>query len=164
MARLYTLLPHISCNELLIRVYWSIAGNKYASWRVFNPFDAGKLKELKEITKFYLFLKKELPNAVGHTACATYVYLGLFILFIVEILTGFALYSQSHVGFLWKLMGGWMLSLFSAQTLRLYHHIIMWLIIAFSIAHVYVGWLLDRAERSGVMSSIFSGYKTVEEE
>jgi Ni,Fe-hydrogenase I cytochrome b subunit len=40
----------------------------------------------------------------------------------------------------------------------------MWLIIAFAIAHVYVGWLHDRVERSGLMSSIFSGYKTVEED
>lgn len=164
MRFIHFVAAYLFAASFLIRVYWSMAGNKYASWRVFNPFSAGKFNGLIEITKFYLFLKKEPPKAVGHTACATYVYLGLFILFIVEILTGFALYSQSHVGFFWKLMGGWMLSLFSVQTLRLYHHLIMWLIIAFSIAHVYLGWLLDRAERSGVMSSIFSGYKTVEEE
>jgi Ni/Fe-hydrogenase 1 B-type cytochrome subunit len=150
--------------SFLIRIYWSFVGNKYASWRVFNPFAKGKLDELIEITKFYLFLKKEPPKAVGHTACATYVYLGLFLLYVVEILTGFALYSQSHVGFLWKILGGWMLSIFSSQTLRLYHHLIMWFIIAFSIAHVYIGWFLDRREKVGVMSSIFSGYKTVEED
>ena len=150
--------------SFLIRIYWLIAGNEYANWRVFNPFSTGKFRELIEITKFYLFLKKEPPKIKGHTAFATYMYLGLFILFIAQILTGFALYSQSHIGFFWKLMGGWMLSLFSVQTLRLYHHLIMWLIIAFAISHVYIGWFLDRQEKSGVMSSIFTGYKTVEEE
>lgn len=150
--------------SFLVRIYWSFVGNKYANWRVFNPFERGKFKELIEITKFYLFLKKEPPKAVGHTACATYVYLGLFLLYVIEIFTGFALYSQSHLGFLWKILGGWMLSVFSSQTLRLYHHLIMWFIIAFSIAHVYIGWFLDRKEKAGVMSSIFSGYKTVEEE
>lgn len=150
--------------SFLVRIYWSFAGNKYANWRVFNPFSTAKLKELKEITKFYLFLKKEPPTGAGHTACATYVYLGLFVLFIVEILTGFALYSQSHHGIFWKLIGGWLLAIFSAPTLRLYHHLIMWFLIAFSIAHVYIGWFLDREEKSGIMSSIFSGYKTVEEE
>lgn len=150
--------------SLFVRIYWGIVGNEYANLKVFNPFGKGKFKELIEITKFYLFLKKEPPKAVGHTACATYVYLGLFFLFIVEIITGFALYSQSHIGFLWKLLGGWALSIFGSQTLRLTHHLIMWLIIAFSIAHVYIGWFLDRKEKVGVMSSIFSGYKTVEED
>jgi Ni/Fe-hydrogenase 1 B-type cytochrome subunit len=150
--------------SFLIRIYWLLAGNKYASWRAFNPFSAGKFKELIEETKFYLFLKKEPPKPVGHSVLAIYVYLGLFMLFIVQILTGFALYSQSHVGFFWKLMGGWMLSLFDAQTLRLYHHLIMWLIITYFIAHVYMAWMHDRAERGGMMSSIFSGYKPVEED
>jgi Ni/Fe-hydrogenase 1 B-type cytochrome subunit len=148
--------------SFLIRIYWSIMGNEYANWRVFNPFQKGKFRELIEITKFYLFLKKEPPKAVGHTACATYVYLGLFLLFVAEILTGFALYSQSHVGLFWKLMGGWLFAIFSSQTLRLIHHIIMWFLIAFAIAHVYIGWFLDRKEKAGVMSSIFTGYKTIE--
>ncbi len=150
--------------SFLIRIYWALAGNQYASWRAFNPFAAGRFKELMDITMFYLFIKKEPPKAtLGHTACATYVYLGLFVLFVVEILTGFALYSQSHVGLLWNVMGGWMLMIFSAPTLRLYHHLIMWFLIAFAIAHVYISWFYDKVEKADVMNSIFSGYKTLEE-
>ena len=150
--------------SFLIRIYWALAGNQYASWKAFNPFAAGRFKELIEITMFYLFIKKEPPKTtLGHTACATYVYLGLFALFVVEILTGFALYSQSHDGLLWNIMGGWMLLIFSAPTLRLYHHLIMWFLIAFAIAHVYISWFYDRVEKADVMNSIFSGYKTLEE-
>ena len=45
------------------------------------------------------------------------------------------------------------------QTIRLIHHLIMWLIVAFLIHHVYSAMLLDRVEASGVNSSIFSGFK-----
>ncbi len=151
--------------SFLVRIYWMFRGNSYASWRIFNPFSGAKLKELGAISKFYLLLSKEPPAALlkpGHTACATYVYLGLFVLFVAQILSGFALYSMSHHGFLWTILGGWVLALFHEQTLRLWHHIIMWLVIVFSILHVYIGWFVDRVERSGMMSSIFSGYKVVE--
>jgi Ni/Fe-hydrogenase 1 B-type cytochrome subunit len=69
---------------------------------------------------------------------------------------------MSHVGFLWTILGGWVLALAHEQTLRLWHHIIMWLMIVFAIIHVYIGWFVDRTERSGLMSSIFSGYKVEE--
>lgn len=152
--------------SFIIRIYWAFAGNPYASWRVFNPFSAQKIRDLIEISKFYLLIRRDVPPALkkaGHTACATYVYLGLFILFIIQILTGFALYSQSHVGVLWKVLGGWMLTIFVDNTLRLYHHLIMWLIIAFVLAHVYISWFVERAEKSGLISSIFSGYKVIED-
>ncbi|MFN3740815.1 MAG: hydrogenase maturation protease [Thermodesulfovibrionales bacterium] len=63
------------------------------------------------------------------------------------------------MGGLWKLLGGWMLTIFVDNTLRLYHHLIMWLIIAFIFAHVYISWFVERAEKNGLISSMFSGYK-----
>lgn len=152
--------------SLILRIYWAFAGNTYASWRVFNPFSSQKFRDLIEISKFYLLIRKDVPEALkyaGHTACATYVYLGLFILFVIQILTGFALYSQSHTGVIWKLLGGWLLIFFVDNTLRLYHHLIMWFIIAFVLAHVYISWFVERAERSGLISSMFSGYKVIED-
>lgn len=152
--------------SFVLRIYWGFAGNAYASWRVFNPFSSEKIKDLMEITRFYLLLRRDVPPALkkaGHTACATYVYLALFILFLIQILTGFALYSQSHVGFFWKVAGGWLLYFFVDNTLRLYHHLIMWLIIAFALAHVYISWFVERAERNGLISSMFSGYKVIED-
>jgi Ni/Fe-hydrogenase 1 B-type cytochrome subunit len=150
--------------SFFIRIYWLIAGNEYASWRSYNPFSIQKIKELIELSKYYLFLRKEPPHiSPGHSACGIYAYLGLFIIFIIQILTGFALYSQSHVGGLWKILGGWVLLITGEGYIRLIHHIIMWLILVFAIGHVYIGWFLDRQERNGLMSSIFSGFKVKEE-
>jgi Ni/Fe-hydrogenase 1 B-type cytochrome subunit len=151
----------VSCA---VRAYWAFAGNKYAGWSAFNIFSGKKLRELGEISRFYLFMKKEPPHTVGHSACATYVYAGLFILYIVEILSGFALYSQGHKpGVLWTLMGGWLFWIFESQTIRLYHHLVMWLLIAFAIGHVYIALFLESKEKTGVLGSIFSGYKAVDE-
>jgi Ni/Fe-hydrogenase 1 B-type cytochrome subunit len=152
----------VSC---LVRVYWAFAGNRYAGWEVFNPFDMKKLKDLVELSKFYLLLRKEPPSHVtGHSACATYVYLSLFVLYIIEAATGFALYSQSHLpGFLWTLMGGWLLLFVDAQSIRLYHHFFMWLFITFAIVHVYLSLFMESKEDNGILMSIFSGNKTVDE-
>lgn len=149
----------ISC---LVRLYWSFAGNQYASWRVYNPFSIKKVKELVGITKFYLLIDEEHQPVVGHSACATYVYGGLFVLYIIEFLSGFALTSQSYPhSVLWTVLGGWVLLIFDAQTVRLYHHFVMWLMIAFAILHIYISVFLESKERSGMLTSIFSGYKTM---
>jgi len=53
--------------------------------------------------------------------------------------------------------------LFPAPTIRLWHHIIMWFIVIFTIAHVYIGWLFDLTEKNFLMGSIFTGYKVIDE-
>jgi Ni/Fe-hydrogenase 1 B-type cytochrome subunit len=47
------------------------------------------------------------------------------------------------------------------QSVRLIHHMIMWLLIAFAIHHVYSAFLVDAEEANGLMSSIFSGWKFI---
>lgn len=147
---------------MIIRIYWMFAGNKYASWRVFIPLTGRQREDMLAGLKFYLFMKKEPPYAVGHSAMASITYLFVFLLFFFEIASGFALYSQSHSGsvILW-LLGGWMFILMEAQTLRLLHHLVMYLLLVFTAIHVYIGWYLDSAEKNGVMGSIFGGYKFV---
>jgi Ni/Fe-hydrogenase 1 B-type cytochrome subunit len=85
----------------------------------------------------------------------------MFIVFLyfVQIITGFALYGQFHPGGFWWNLTNWMFVLASSQTMRLVHHLIMYLLIAFAIHHIYSAWLVDTAEGNGTMSSIFSGFK-----
>ena len=62
----------------------------------------------------------------------------------------------------WKwFVSGWIFSIFSAQTVRLIHHVIMWLTAGFVIHHVFSAVLVDLEERTGVSSSIITGYKRV---
>jgi Ni/Fe-hydrogenase 1 B-type cytochrome subunit len=148
--------------SIIIRIYWMFAGNKYASWRVLFPFTQRQREDFMGGLKFYLFLTKKPPYAVGHSAVAGVTYIFVFILFIFEIASGFALYSQSHLhSFVMTILGGWLLGFMDAQTIRLWHHMVMWFLAAFTLIHVYIAWYLDIAEKNGVMGSIFGGYKFV---
>lgn len=164
MRFIHFVTAYLFVASFIVRIYWMFAGNKYANWKEFCYFNSQKFGELIDDIKFYTFLKKEQRHIRGHTALASTIYLGLWILFTIEILTGFALYSQSHYGTFWKFAGGWLFSIISAPTVRLYHHLIMWIIIFFAIEHIYLAWFNDREQKGGFISSIFSGYKTVNEE
>jgi len=103
--------------------------------------DPEGLEEILGDIKFYLFLQKEHAHRTGHHALASFTYLGMFILFHLMIVTGFALLSQFHHGPVWKILGGWLVPFVSFQTLRLIHHLLMWLFIAFAILMFYAGWV-----------------------
>ena len=148
---------------VLLRIYWWFAGNRYARLNQFLPLSSERVKSCVDTTAFYCFMRDKLPDYAGHTGIAGLTYLFLFILFLLEMLTGFALYSQSHVGALWTVLGGWVFAIINEGTVRLIHHCIMWLIAVFLVIHVYIGWHNDMVERNGLMSSIFSGYKTKED-
>lgn len=47
----------------------------------------------------------------------------------------------------------------SVPTMRFVHHLIIWLVWGFMIHHVYSAILVNRVEGSGLITSIFSGYK-----
>ncbi|HEX8960767.1 MAG TPA: Ni/Fe-hydrogenase, b-type cytochrome subunit [Geobacteraceae bacterium] len=150
--------------SVLSRIYWMFMGNRYASWREFVPLisPAGR-RNMLETFKYYAFIGKKAPHPVGHNALAGTAYSAVFLLYLVMMGTGFALYAEHAPRSLMHKATGWLLILFSNQGMRLTHHMVMWLLIAFAIHHVYSAWLMDVKERGGVMSSIFSGYKPVKE-
>lgn len=147
--------------SVLIRFYWAFVGNRYARWGALIPHTSRQWKDLFGAIKFYLFLSRKPPYAVGHTAFAGLVYIIIFILYIWQIISGFALYSLSDHTWTSDILGGWLTGVMHLQTIRLYHHLVMYVILAFAIAHIYIGWYLDSKERNGIMGSIFGGYKFV---
>ncbi len=147
--------------SVAVRIYWAFAGNSYASWRAWLPLTGRQWRNLVGTLKFYLFMSRKPPRTIGHTALAGLVYLFVFGLFVFEIVSGFALYSLTHQGVLWTALGGWLTGVMHLQTIRLYHHLAMYVIAVFVAAHVYIAWYLDLTERSGLVGSIFSGDKFV---
>ena len=161
MRFIHFVAAYVFLMSLIIRIYWAFAGNKYASWKAFFPFNKKGLSQMTESLRFYLLLSRRHSHMLGHSALAGATYLAVVLLFTVEIITGFALYSQSHYSVMMQLLGGWLLNIMSVQTVRLYHHLIMWALIIFSMFHVYLAWVVDATERNGLMGSIFGGYKFV---
>jgi Ni/Fe-hydrogenase 1 B-type cytochrome subunit len=148
--------------SVLSRLYWCFAGNKYARWGEFFPlFTAEGRRRMFDTFKYYTFLTKRVPHPVGHNALAGTAYSAVFFLYLVMICTGFALYTEHASQSVAHKLTGWMFLFSTNQGLRMTHHLVMWLLIAFAIHHVYSAWLMDIEERGGVMSSIFSGYKPV---
>ncbi|MCX8031676.1 MAG: Ni/Fe-hydrogenase, b-type cytochrome subunit [Thermodesulfovibrionales bacterium] len=150
---------HILIASAILRIYWLFAGNKFARLKEFFPYTKEKRKEAIEFIKFYSFLKKEVHHPIGHNALAAISYSFTYFMIFLAILTGYALYSESHTGFFWYLAGGWVFGIISDGTIRLIHHSVMWVLTAFLIVHVYIVWLNDNIEGNGLISSIFTGYK-----
>jgi Ni/Fe-hydrogenase 1 B-type cytochrome subunit len=155
---------YIFTMGVLLRIYWAFAGNRHSSWRGFIPITKQNWRDLWGYIQFYLFIKREPPHTVGHSVLAGLAYLVLYVGFVVVIVSGFALHSQSHTGLLWTLSGGWLLTYVHPQYMRLIHHLLMWFLIVFPIAHKYIAWVSDLSREGCVMSSMFSGFKVCEED
>jgi Ni/Fe-hydrogenase 1 B-type cytochrome subunit len=147
---------------VLARIWWMFTGSRHARWWNFVPIHAVRRKGLWGTFLFYTFIRPKPPPFVGHNPLAGASYMAVFGLYLVMIVTGLGLYGASanvssplHYGqlLLW-FFGG-------AQNARWFHHIVMWLLIGFTIHHVYSALLVAHIEKNGTLDSIFSGFKFV---
>lgn len=151
---------YIFTASVLFRIYWWFAGNKYARLNQFVPTTWGRVQNTVQCALFYGFMEDESPHSPGHTGMAGLSYTVIFMLFLFEVASGFALLHMANGGgIIYAIGGGWMLDILSAGTIRMLHHVFMWCIWLFVIIHVYISWHNDIIERNGLISSIFSGYK-----
>ena len=154
---------------MILRVYWAFVGNRYASWRAFWPFTKKNWKNFGHVMKIDILLMNEKVEdvtkiSIGHNSVATLSYLIMFVLAIVQVVTGFGLYSDMSSWWLPK-MFDWVVPFFGGDFMvRNIHHTAMWLFIFFSIVHVYLVFYHDWLEGRGEVSSIFGGYKFVRDE
>lgn len=147
---------------IVTRIAWMFLGNRYSHWDKFLPVTRVRRKGILPTLRFYLFALQKPPGFVGHNPLAGMTYSLVFVLYFIQIATGFALYSSIAsvhspmrvFGFLLPLYGG-------LQTARFIHHIIMWLLLGFAVHHVYSSILMSTVDATGTVESIFSGHKFV---
>jgi Ni/Fe-hydrogenase 1 B-type cytochrome subunit len=153
---------------MILRIYWSFMGNKFASWRAFWPFSRKMWNNFWHVLKIDIMLLNEKEEnisniSIGHNSVATLSYIVMFFLALVQVFTGFALYADLSSWWLPKLFT-WVIPLFGGDFIvRTIHHITMWLFIFFSMVHVYLVFYHDWLEGRGEVSSMFGGYKFVDE-
>jgi Ni/Fe-hydrogenase 1 B-type cytochrome subunit len=147
--------------NVLFRIYWSFAGTKYAKWHQFLPITHQRRFSLVRVIGYYMFLRKEPPAMVGHNPLAGLMYTLIHVFFVIQIITGFALYSLPFNGGFWPFAFGWLNVLLGIPIVRLVHTISMFLILGFVIQHIYSAVLLEIEERSGLLGSIVTGYKSL---
>ena len=156
---------YVFIAAVLARILWMFTGNKYARWDKFIPVRANRRRGLWPTTKFYLFALRKPPGFVGHNPLAGLTYTLVFGLYFVAIATGLTMRGasapvDSYVRWfaaLAPLFGG-------LQIARWIHHAVMWLLLGFTVHHVYSGILMSIIEANATMESIFSGYKFVPRE
>lgn len=151
----------------IVRIYWLFAGNKFERWRALFPVTRKDIVNLFRQMKHYAMLDKhgEEPHYLGHNPLQQLSYTGLYVLALVEVVTGFALYVQATPqtwGF--QLMGWVIPGLGGLQMVRFIHHVTTWIFLAFIPMHVYFATRADVMEREGSISSIISGGKFVSAE
>lgn len=155
--------------NMIFRLYWSIVGNKYASWRAFWPFSKKTWNNFWHVLKIdIMLLNEDHPDvkniSIGHNSVATLSYLALFFIALIQVFTGFALYADTSGWWLPKLFD-WVSPLLGGDFVtRTIHHISTWVFILFSIVHVYLVFYHDWLEGRGEVSSMFGGYKFVRED
>ena len=155
--------------NMILRIYWAFVGNRFSSWKAFLPFGRKMRKNIAHVLKVDILLRNEKIHdvrniSVGHNSVAALSYLGLFVVALVQVFTGFGLYSGTSEWWLPQLFA-WVVPLFGGDFMvRTIHHTATWVFILFTLVHVYLVFYHDWLEGRGEVSSMFGGYKFVREE
>ncbi|MDR1860012.1 MAG: Ni/Fe-hydrogenase, b-type cytochrome subunit [Bacteroidales bacterium] len=151
--------------NFLYRLYWGFVGNRYARWDNFIPLKKKQWKEFWEVLMVDIWMIRNKPvDSIGHNTLAALSYLALFVAFMFQSITGFALYSDMSKSLLPKLFG-WVVPLLGGDLMvRQIHHAATWFFIVFVIAHIYIVAYHDYIERRGITSSMIGGWKFIEED
>jgi Ni/Fe-hydrogenase 1 B-type cytochrome subunit len=147
--------------SVLFRVYWAFMGGRFARWDQFIPTTRVRLQKMGHMLRYYTFFRQTPPEEIGHNPLAGLTYFGVYLLFGLQIATGFALFALPFHGGIWPGMFGWITLAFGVPWVRLLHDLLMYLFLAFAVHHVYSAVLIDFEERSGLLSSIITGWKTL---
>ena len=130
-------------------------------WR--GDFWKGVLHEIR----WYAFLEKYPKQYVGHNPLA---HLMMFFVFTLGtffmIITGFALYSEGAGRDSWQYkLFGWVFSIFpNSQDVHTYHHLGMWVLVCFTVLHIYAAVREDIMSRQSMISSMISGERQFRDE
>ena len=160
---------YIFLANAAIRIYWAFRGNYYSNWRAFLPISKKARRNLLHVIKVDVLLQNEEEEvykniSVGHNYMASFSYVILFLLALVQIFTGFGLYAPMSGWWLPQLFA-WVPDFFGGDApTRFVHHFSTWLFIIFTLIHVYLVFYHDWLEGRGETSSMISGYKFVRKE
>ncbi|HUL50476.1 MAG TPA: Ni/Fe-hydrogenase, b-type cytochrome subunit [Gemmatimonadales bacterium] len=147
----------------IVRMYWLFAGNEFERWRALFPVRKQDWINLFKQIKFYLMIRpEEAPQYLGHNPLQQLSYTGIYLVAAIMVVTGFAMYGQSHPGGLWYNLFGWVVPFLGGiQMVHFVHHVFTWVFVIFLPIHLYLALRADILERTGTISSIISGGRFV---
>lgn len=142
-----------------VRVWlWIFSRHKQLRWRAMWPLDSREsFRGLWGTIRHYAFLDREGPLYITHNPLQQLSYTGLYALCVIQMGTGLALYglSNQYSGF-WRLLS-FPVHWIGVPDTRLIHALLMYVIWAFVIIHIYLAVRADTLERHGGVSSMING-------
>ena len=160
VRNIHFIFAFLFCASFILRIYGFII-NK--GDRLFPRVWEGHFySETIDVAMHYMLLKPShapfLRNPLARSS-----YAGLYVMVLIEILTGFAMYYMTEPGNIGGTLFGWVNVLLGGEMVTHWvHHIVAWLILVFAIGHVYMVLRADLMEAEGEASSMFSGVKFLE--
>jgi len=146
----------------LLRIYRVLLGGPHARQIFYVPFwSFAWWKDLFGEVGWYLFLKPP-KEYIGHNPLAHAAMFFMFLLpLLVLLLTGFALFSEAMgVTSGWYTVFGWVFKVFGdSMTVHTWHQGAMWVILIFSMVHMYMAIREDMTHRQTTISSMVSGWR-----
>jgi Ni/Fe-hydrogenase 1 B-type cytochrome subunit len=145
------------------RIYWAFVGNHHARQIFVLPVWSGAWwKEVLYEIRWYLFLAREPKMYLGHNPLAQMTMFFAFVLpTALMIFTGLALYAEGLGMDHWMYtITEWALAVFGSSIfIHTVHRIGMWVIILFSMTHIYVAFREDIMSRQSIISTMVSGWR-----
>lgn len=149
---------------LLGRTYWALAGNHHARELFWVPLTRRAYwREMKAMLKWYAFIGDRPGPYIGHNPMARFAMVFMFLLTVVfMIFSGFAMYGEGAQAGSWAhTMFGWVIAAMGqSQDVHTWHHMGMWVIVIFAIAHIYAAIREDIMGRQSIVSTMISGFRT----
>jgi len=146
----------------VLRLYRMLVGGKHARQIFWIPFwSLAWWKEIFDEVRWYLFIGKP-KEYVGHNPLA---HIAMFFMFVLPLLvllfTGFALYAEgAGIQSGWYTWFGWVFQVLGdSMTVHTWHHVAMWVVILFSLVHMYMAIREDMTHRQTTISSMISGWR-----
>jgi len=140
----------------VLLAFWS--SDRYQRWSVLWPLKSKQdVRNLGGVLGHYFFVKKEAPLYVGHSPLQQLGYTALYIGAALQMAAGFILFGLYH-----QTSGFWAfvstpVHWWGIGPIRVFHTVMMFLIWAFVILHVYLAVRGDSLERRGGISSMING-------
>ena len=155
---------YIFAVGLLGRIYWAFAGNRHARQIFYLPlFNKRWWLEVWFQWRWYMFRVQAPKQYLGHDPLAQLVMVLLFTVpAVFMVLTGFALYGEGTGLESWQArLTGWVIPLLGqSQGVHTWHRLGMWVLVFFTIVHVYAAIREDIVAGRSIMNAMITGYRS----
>lgn len=135
-----------------------VSRDRKERWSAFIPLRSKKdVKGLIGTIQYYLFLKSEPPLYIAHNPLQQIAYNGIYVMCILLTGSGLGLYGVYHQTNDFWVFVSYRIHLLGVPMIRLIHSVLMFLLWACVIAHIYMAMRADALERHGGVSSMING-------